>query len=146
MTHILVVDAMKDGMSLRSGYKDFVTVVNEVSVEGCSIWRKPYDPIPLIVHNPEHVTEFAFGQILQVDDIERYNDYLKDNRGLYPHSIVLRNTVKKKHLPVDVVFFFSQREIPDITSGYEKVEGGRFTQEIVDELWDDIIEDRPWSR
>lgn len=143
---ILVADSMKDGMNLRSIFSDFITIERGVQINGCSLWVKPYDPNPLIVFNPGTQHSFVIGDIIKAPTMERFFEFVLYNSRLYPYSQdMIYEVNNQKPYPL-IKFFYSQRTIPDIESTYAIIEDGNFTQEIYEELWNDLTVDRIWEQ
>jgi hypothetical protein len=141
---LLVADSLKDGMSLRSLFADFETVRVGVQIHGCSIWVRPYDPVPLLVFNP-HDQTVAVGDVVRAPDVNRLLDFVNFQSSLYPHHqrMVLSDVISQDPAAY-FSFFYSQVEIPALVSGYVKIENGNFDKEIHETLWNEVIADKVW--
>lgn len=141
---LLVADALKDGMALRSFFADFETVRPGVRINGCSLWIKPYDPVPLIVFNPRS-PDVAVGDVIKAPTVDRLLDFVNFQSNLYPHHqrMVLGEIAGQNEVPC-FSFFYSQVQVPAVISGYVKIESGEFTKDVYDGLWDSAIADNVW--
>ena len=141
---LLVADAIKDGMALRSFFADFETVRPRVQIYGCSIWVKPADPVPLLVFNP-HAPEVAIGDVIQAPSVNRLLEFVNFQSNLYPHHqrMVLGDITAENEVPC-LSFFYSQIQPPAAISGYVKIENGDFSKDVYDGLWENAITDSVW--